>query len=104
MGAEQVDLKGFVRRVHEQFPLTKAVLFGSRARGDHLRDSDYDLLLVSPSFAGIPFTDRMSAVYRLWPWDATLEPFCYTPEEFARKARQLTVVRGALDEGIDLTP
>lgn len=104
MGTEQVDLGLFIQRVNERFPLTKALLFGSRARGDHLRESDYDLILVSPAFAGIPFTDRMSAVYRLWPWEASLEPFCYTPEEFALKAGQLTVVRKAVEEGIDLTP
>lgn len=33
----------FLRKVAERFPVTRAMLFGSRARGDHRRDSDADI-------------------------------------------------------------
>ena len=36
----------FVRRISEGFDVKAAVLFGSRARGDHRADSDVDLAIV----------------------------------------------------------
>ncbi len=36
------------RRIVERFDPLQIILFGSRARGDHLPDSDVDLLVVFP--------------------------------------------------------
>ncbi len=38
-----------VRRIVERFDPDEVILFGSRARGDARKDSDYDLLIVGPS-------------------------------------------------------
>jgi predicted nucleotidyltransferase len=40
-------------------PLTRALLFGSRARGEALEDSDWDLLVVSPAFRGMDYLSRV---------------------------------------------
>ncbi|HLP48731.1 MAG TPA: nucleotidyltransferase domain-containing protein [Candidatus Kapabacteria bacterium] len=41
-------LKEFISEIHQRFGdhLKNIILFGSRARGDHLLDSDYDCLLI----------------------------------------------------------
>ncbi|GEM_PF-3722696 len=36
-------LKEFISAVNKRYPLSFAVLFGSRARGDALKSSDYDI-------------------------------------------------------------
>ncbi|MBI3927217.1 MAG: nucleotidyltransferase domain-containing protein, partial [Armatimonadetes bacterium] len=35
------------------------VVFGSRARNDHWKDSDVDLVIVSPAFQGMTRRDRI---------------------------------------------
>lgn len=94
----------FLRRVHARWRLERAILFGSRARGDWLVNSDWDLILVSPDFAPIPFVERPRHLWDLWPLPQDVELLCYTPEELARKARQIGLVRNALREGIELLP
>lgn len=93
----------FIRRVKKKFHLEKALLFGSRARGDFLKHSDYDILLVSPDFKGIFFTQRIAKMYAFWKhYPLEIEPLCYTPEEFAQKKRQLGIIRQAVKEGIEI--
>ncbi|MDR7521222.1 MAG: nucleotidyltransferase domain-containing protein [Armatimonadota bacterium] len=83
-----------------RFPLERAILFGSRARGDELLDSDYDLILVSSAFEGIAWPDRFRAVLDLWDLDVDLQPLCYTPTEFARKSAEISTVAEAVREGV----
>jgi len=78
------------------------VLFGSRARGDHLKDSDVDLILVSDDFGGIPFPERPGKVYRFWERGLPLEVLCYTRDEFRRVSGRIGLVSDALKEGIEL--
>ncbi|MGB9776113.1 MAG: nucleotidyltransferase domain-containing protein [Anaerolineae bacterium] len=92
----------FLNRVRERYPLQVAILFGSRARGDHFLDSDVDLLLVSESFAGVPFPDRPGPLYGEWEEELPVEILCYTPEEFERGRHTLSVIREAVREGIYL--
>lgn len=95
-------INGFLKKVGERYHLQQAILFGSRARGDHFQHSDVDLLLVSEDFAGIPFPDRPSPLYVYWNDDLPLEILCYTPEEFERKRQAIGIVRDAVQEGIHL--
>ncbi|MBI4181702.1 MAG: nucleotidyltransferase domain-containing protein [Candidatus Aenigmarchaeota archaeon] len=90
----------FAARLRKRFSPEKIILFGSRARGDHFRTSDFDFIVVSKRFAGTPFVLRPAALYDLWTAKVDLEAICYTPDEFARKAKQLGTVRTALREGI----
>lgn len=76
-------------------------MFGSRARGDHLRNSDYDVILVSTDFEGMFFTRRSALMYDFWNhWPIQIEPLCYTPEEFEAKKKQIGIVSQAVREGI----
>lgn len=99
LGVDRARLTGFLERVHLRFPLEQAILFGSRARSEELLDSDYDLILVSAAFEGMGWTDRIRAVLDLWDLDADLQPLCYTPAEFARKAAEISTVAEAVRQG-----
>ncbi len=91
----------FVERVRSKYKITQALLFGSRARGEELVDSDYDVILVSPDFEGVFFSKRSALMYDFWThWPLDIEPLCYTPEEFERKRSQIGIVSEAVREGI----
>ncbi|MFH1256581.1 MAG: nucleotidyltransferase domain-containing protein [Candidatus Diapherotrites archaeon] len=96
-------IKDFVKRVKKKYNIQKAVFFGSRARGDYFKDSDYDIILVSPDFEGKFFTKRISEMYDYWKYyPLEIEPICYTPKEFEVKAKEHGMVRAAIKEGISL--
>ena len=95
-------LSSFVRRLRRRYRVERIILFGSRARGDALRDSDTDVVIVSPNFQTMDFTTRVAAVLDLWKGRTDLEPLCLTPEEFDRKRRAIGIVREAVREGVEL--
>jgi predicted nucleotidyltransferase len=98
----ETSLRTFLARLQDRFRPSLVVLFGSRARQDHLVDSDVDLLIVSEAFEGMGWRDRILRVIELWDGRVSLEPLCYTPEEFERRSREICIVREALREGIPL--
>jgi predicted nucleotidyltransferase len=85
-----------------KFRPARVLLFGSRARGDALKDSDLDLLVVSDAFAGIRWLDRSVRVLEEVPVPFGVELLCYTPEEYERKREEFGIVREATREGVDL--
>lgn len=102
LGVDRERLAAFLKRVQARFPLDRAVLVGSRARGEELKESDYDLILVSAAFAGLPWRDRIAAVLDLWDLEVDLQPLCYTPEEYARKVAEISTVSEAARQGLSL--
>jgi predicted nucleotidyltransferase len=78
------------------------LVFGSRARGEALAESDIDLLVVSKRFRGISFLERASRILAELDSPIPVDVLCYTPEEFARKRRELGIVSLALKEGMAL--
>ncbi|HSV99741.1 MAG TPA: nucleotidyltransferase domain-containing protein [Sedimentisphaerales bacterium] len=96
-------IEDFARRVREKYRITQAIFFGSRVRGDYLADSDFDIVLVSPDFQGVFFSQRSALMYDFWRhWPLEIEPLCYTPEEFEAKKRQIGIVSEAVKEGVIL--
>ena len=95
-------LREFVGRLRQQFRLERVLLFGSRVRDDWLHESDYDLIVVSPDFADVPFLERSPLVQRCWRGGPHAEIIPYTPEEFAVKSNQICIVQEAVREGVDL--
>ena len=105
MVSGEVERIANVLRKH--LPDAKIVLFGSRARGDELRDSDIDLIVVSQAFEGMSFTDRASYILRiLWNQNALprvdIDILCYTPREFKKKKNEISIVKEALRYGVTL--
>ncbi|MEM2245628.1 MAG: nucleotidyltransferase domain-containing protein [Thermofilum sp.] len=85
----------FVEKVKAQLGPAEVYLFGSYARGDWLRDSDVDLIVVSPAFQGLDLGKRYSLVRRLLPDTISVELLLYTPEEFERLREKSVVLRDA---------
>ena len=93
----------FIQRVRKNYNIKQAIFFGSRARGEHLHDSDYDVILVSADFKDTFFSKRSAIMYDFWQhWPLEIEPLCYTPEEFEVKKNQIGIVSEAVKEGIFL--
>jgi len=76
------------------FPIKSAFLFGSRAREDWLEESDWDLMIISPEFANVPFPDRATMLLRRVPL-RRVELLCYTEEEFKERVKEIGIVAEA---------
>lgn len=92
-------MRSFIRAVRARYSPSKVILFGSRSKGTSIPTSDYDIIVVSEKYRGVPFTDRMTDLYRLWDLATDVDFLCYTPEEFEKKCRQIGIVRDALRHG-----
>lgn len=80
-----------------------AVLFGSRARGDYLKNSDYDILLVSDSFSGMNIFSRIRMMLDLWGGKEAIEPVCFTSSEFENILRTYNAIAWeSLKDGVPL--
>jgi len=84
---KQADIEAtihpFAEALKEQgLKVDKIILFGSQARGDAKEDSDIDLLVISPDFAGMPLQRRLeilgTAIARV---RKPIDPLACTPEE-----------------------
>ena len=100
--AEEVKraVRELIRKLRRTHRIERVLLFGSRARGDNLVTSDVDLVIISPDFREVGWRERIISVARLWSGPVRLEPLCYTPDEFRRRSRELSMVRVAREEGI----
>jgi len=76
-------LRKYVERVSSKIKLHGAILFGSRARGDHGPWSDYDLLLIG-DFSK-PYLERLKILLELTEGiRIPIEPHPYTLNEALR--------------------
>lgn len=80
--------------------IEQIILFGSRAKGTFGEYSDFDLMLVSRDFEGIPWYKRAAKLYLFWKEDYPIELLCYTPEEIARKRDKPGIISEVLKTGI----
>ncbi|MBI3458359.1 MAG: nucleotidyltransferase domain-containing protein [Candidatus Rokubacteria bacterium] len=92
----------YLPRLRRLYRPAVVLVFGSRARDEALAESDLDLLIVSERFRGVPFIERASRILADLDLDIPADILCYTPEEFARKRRELGIVSLALEEGLRL--
>jgi hypothetical protein len=89
-------------RLVARYQPIRVLVFGSRARGDALKDSDLDVLIVAEAFGGIRWLDRPVRVAEDCDIRFGVELLCYTPDEYQRKLGELGIVRTATDEGREL--
>jgi len=93
------EIKKFISKVKLELKPEKIILFGSRAKGDYWKRSDYDFIIVSPKFKGMYWLKRISKVIRLWDALADIDVLAYTPKEFEDKKKTSSVVRNAFKHG-----
>ena len=95
-------LKEFKKKANKEIPIEKMILFGSRAKGKAHRWSDFDLILVSKKFKDIDSIKRPRKLYDYWEIDYPVDFLCYTPEEFKHMKNQITIVRDAVKNGVEV--
>jgi hypothetical protein len=105
------ELRQYLRRVGDRWPLDRALLGGARvadAKGagpQRERGPEWIVILVSEAFDGIPWLERVYQAGSLWDaseMGAVADVHCYTAAEFDRKVEALPAVRRTADEGLDL--
>lgn len=96
------NLKEFKKDLSKEIPIDKMILFGSRAKGNPHRWSDFDLIIVSSKFRYVDSLKRSLGFYNYWNLDYPVDFLCYTPEEFNKLKKQVTIVREAVREGIEI--
>jgi len=110
-GLNGVELRRYLHRVGERWPIQRAVLGGARvedARGappQRERGAEYVVILVSAAYDGMPWLERVYQAGALWDaleMGARADVHCYTPAEFDRRRTDLPAVRRAVEEGLDL--
>lgn len=96
------QLRLFKEDINKDIPIKKMILFGSRADGKTGRDTDIDLIIVSPEFKEMDFFQRGAKMYDYWSLRYPVDFLCYTPEEFKKLSKQITIVSEAMKKGIEI--
>ena len=91
-------IKTFKKRIGVE----KIILFGSFARGKFNKHSDIDLLLISRKFRGKNIIQRSKGLWLKWNVDLPVDFICYTPEEFEKLKKEISIVSEALREGREI--
>ena len=97
------ELGEFKRNASKEAPLQKLIFFGSRVKGKPHRYSDIDLIVVSKKFKGLKFRRRPLPLYDYWNLNYPVDFLCYTPEEFKKLSKRITIVREAVKWGIEIS-
>lgn len=105
MGKETIlirKLRLFKENAEKEISIDRLIFFGSRAKGKVHRWSDVDLIVVSGRFRRMNFFERGAKMYDYWNIKLPVDFLCFTPEEFEKKAKGVTIVSEALREGIEI--
>jgi hypothetical protein len=112
-GLNRVELRRYLDRVGDRWPLEQAIIGGARVADERgappqrERGPEYVVVLVADAFSGMPWLERVYQAGSLWDaleMGAPADVHCYTPSEFERKRASMTAVRRAADEGLRLLP
>ncbi|MEW5760133.1 MAG: nucleotidyltransferase domain-containing protein [Candidatus Thermoplasmatota archaeon] len=104
MGGEKNKEK-IIKKIKEfknKIKADKIIIFGSYVSGNFTEDSDIDLLLVSKKFRGKDFHERFKGLWLKWNLKLPVDFLCYTPEEFEKLKKGITIVREAVENGIEV--
>jgi hypothetical protein len=105
------ELQRYLVRVGDRWPIDVALLGGARVADEQgappqrERGPEFIVILVSRSFEGMPWLERVYTAGSLWDaleMGAPADVHCYTPDEFERKRLSLPRVSQAVAHGIDL--
>ena len=94
------ELKKFKDKISAKYNTQKIIFFGSRASGKPHKDSDVDLIIVSKNFKNLSVLKRCPDLYLEWDLDYPVDFLCYTPEEFNKLKKQISIVREAVKQGV----
>ena len=94
----------FKEKARKKYGIQRVILFGSQAIGSAKTGSDIDLLIVSDKFRNR--AKFMSQLYSEWHISQKkrlpVDFLCFTKKEFRRMSKQITIVKQALEEGMEI--
>ena len=96
------QLKKFKHDLNTKIRIDKVIFFGSRVKGKANKDSDVDLIIVSKGFEGKRFRYRPIGFYDCWNLNYPVDFLCYTPKEFNKLSKQVSIVSEAIKNGIEI--
>lgn len=96
------ELEKFKNKISKKYNPEKMIFFGSRASGKPHKDSDIDLIVVSKNFNNLSVLKRCPDLYLYWDLDYPVDFLCYTPKEFNKLKSQISIVKEAIDTGIEI--
>ncbi len=108
---DRTELRHYRDRVNDRWPLEVALLGGARVadeRGEppqRERGPEFVVVLVSSAYEGLPWLERVHLAGSLWDgyvMGARPDVHCYTPPEYERKCRTMSVVRETAWHGLNL--
>lgn len=92
-------LKEFKNKIEKKYDVEMIILFGSRATNKYNKDSDVDLIIIG-KFKEKNNLKRAPQLYLEWHLDLPVDFLCYTPEEFNKLRKRVSIVSEALKKGI----
>ncbi len=104
MGKGRIDKKTMkaLKEFKKKIGAEKIVVFGSYARGKAGKDSDMDLILVSSKYTGMDFPSRCKGLWLKWNLGVPVDFIPFSPKEFKKRSKEVSIVSEALREGITL--
>ncbi len=89
-----------IKKIEERINLISFIIFGSRARGNALPYSDYEIVIIGEFKE--KYINRSEWIVQIAP-EVPIDVFCYTPDEFEMLFNQynLTAI-DAINDGIFL--
>ena len=111
MAVNRRELRRYIERISDRWQLEAALLGGARVADERgafpqrERGPEFVVILVSRSYNGMPWLERVYQAGSLWDgleMGTGAEVHCYTPAEYERKRCTLRVVREAAESGLDL--
>jgi len=92
----------FKKELNKRIRIDGMIFFGSRATGRAKKWGDIDLVVVSRNFENIKTYKRAKGFRDYWNLNYPVDFLCYTPAEFKRLSKRATIVREAVEEGIEI--
>lgn len=102
----QKIIRTYLADLTKSISVEKAIIFGSVVAGKLKKDSDIDLLILSPSFIGMSPEDRFDILYcarkRRITQDIPMDIFGLTKEEY-EEASKLSLVGEIREKGKEIS-
>ena len=95
-------IKEYIKTIKPFIKLEKVILFGSYAKKKAHRDSDIDLIIISPDFKKMKFMERLLWLSRMRGerfMSPGMDILGYTGEEFKKLSKESIVLKEAAEEG-----
>lgn len=97
-------LQEYIYDLEKSIKVDKAILFGSRALGTELKNSDIDIIIISDDFENMNFLKRLEFLELSWKYSNPIEAFGYTGHEYDNMSNQINIVAEAKRYGKQIYP